>query len=381
MKNNANLSDIKIPALIAILSLFILTVLNTSAFAVNKRVVRSGDTFPEIILPAPNAVSDSTYLGIEAGQPFTPSQIKAEVLLIEFFNVHCPHCIEQAPSYNKLYARIEKHLENREKIKIIAIAVGNLASEVDTFKSTHNIPFPVFTDTNFTSWRAIGGKVSPFSVFVRQRHSTTDDHSTGVVCATHIGTNHRYRKIYSQLVDIMEMTEDEISEFIQEKIAQHPPEPEPDSDEAVKDQTYHAFRQLGRVMSFTPINLDSFDHVYKARVFKDKQSNVLYAKVVNRNPVCDVCHKVKIIYIFNGAGEIIDITPLNISKKGNVAWNVEDVKRLKQQLIGRNLKQPQPFNPDVDAITSATISTAVIYDSISQSKRLMEMLELNNHLK
>lgn len=119
----------------------------------------------------------------------------------------------------------------------------------------------------------------------------------------------------------------------------------------------------------------------KVRVFKDKQSKVLYAKVVIRNTVCDVCHKVKLIYIFNGAGEIIDITPLNISKNDNVAWSVEDMKKLKQNLIGRNLKRPQPFNPDVDAITSATISTAMIYDSISQGKRLMEMLELNNHLK
>lgn len=381
MKNNADLSDIKITVTNVILSLLILTVLNTSAFALNKRVIRSGDTFPEIILPAPDSVSDSTYLGIEAGQPFTPSQIKAEVLLIEFFNVHCPHCIEQAPSYNKLYARIEKHRENREKIKIIAIAVGNLASEVNTFKSTHNIPFPVFADTNFTIWRTIGGKVSPFSVFVRQRQSNADDHSTGVVCATHSGTNHRYRKIYSQLVDIMEMTEDEMSEFVQEKIAEQPPEPEPDSTEALKDQAYHAFRQLGRVTSFTPINLDSFDHVYKARIFKDKQSKILYAHVVNRTPVCDVCHDVKLIYIFNEIGEIIDIVPLDITKKGNVSWNVEDMKKLKKQLIGRNLKYPQPFNPDIDAITSATMSTSIIYDSISQGEILMEMLELNNHLK
>lgn len=381
MKDNANRYGTKLPVLIVILALIFFTALSTSAFAIKTKVIRSGDPFPEIVLPSPETIDDSNYLGIEAGQPFSPSQIKAEVVLIEFFNVHCPHCVEQAPSYNKLYKHIQKHQKNRDKIKIISIAVGNLASEVDTFKSTHNIPFPVFTDTDFTIWRAIGGKVSPFSVFVRQRHSTTGDHSAGVVCATHSGTNHRYRKTYSLLVNIMEMTEDEVAEFIQEKIAEQPPEPEPDSDEALKDHTYHAFRQLGRVTSFKQITLDSFDHVYKARIFKDKQSTVLYAKVVNRYPVCDVCHNVKLIYIFNGAGEIIDIEPLNITKRSNVAWSIEDMKKLKKQLVGRNLKQPQPFNPDIDAITSATMSTSIIYDSISQGERLMEILELNNHLK
>lgn len=381
MKDKVKHHRTMLPVVIVLLSFILTTLLSTSAFAIKTRVIRTGDPFPEITLPSPEAINDSNYLGVEAGQSFTPSQIKAEVLLIEFFNVHCPHCVEQAPSYNKLFKYIQKKRQNRDKIKIISIAVGNLASEVDTFKSTHNIPFPIFTDTDFTIWRAIGGKVSPFSVFVRQRDSTTSGHPAGIVCATHSGTNHRYRKIYSQLVNIMEMTEGEVAEFIQEKVAEHPPEPEPDSDEALQDQTYHAFRQLGRVTSFAPITLDSFDYVYKARVFKDKHSTLLYAKVVNRPPVCDVCHNVKIIYIFNGSGEIIDIAPLSISKKGNVAWNVDDVEKLKQRLIGRNLKQPQPFNPDIDAITSATISSSVIYDSISRGARLMEMLELNNHLK
>lgn len=381
MKYTANRSDIKMPALIAILSLLILALLSTSAFAKKNRVIRSGDPFPEIILPATESINDSNYLGIEVGQPFTPSQINTAAILIEFINVHCPHCIEQAPSYNKLYAHIEKHLKIRDKIKIIAIAVGNSESEVATFKSTHNIPFPLFADTDFTIWRAIGGKASPFSVFVRLRDATAESSSTGVVCATHTGTNHRYRKTYSQLVDIMEMSEDEVTEFIQEKIAEHPPEIEPGSDEALQDQAYHALRQLGRVTRFTPINLDSFNHVYKARIFKDKQSKILYAHVVNRSPVCDVCHGVKFIYIFNNTGEIIDIVPLDITKKGNVAWSIEDMEKLKNQLIGQNLKHPQSFNPDIDAITSATMSTSIIYDSISQGQILMEMLELNNHLK
>lgn len=381
MKNRFNRVITK-TILIAITLLFIFCPTSPNpALAGQNRVIHSGQIFPEVILPAPQTVTESNYLGIRLGQAFTPSQINADVVLIEFLNVHCPHCIEQAPSYNKLYNYIQKHPENSDRLKIIAIAVGNLTHEVDTFKSNYNILFPVFADTNFAIWGAIGGKVSPFSVIIRQRHSTTDSHSAAVVCATHSGTNHRYRKIYSQLVDIMEMSDDEVAEFVQDKITEQPPEPEPDSDEALSDQAYHALRQLGRVTSFTAIDLDPFDHVYRARIFKDKQSNILFAKVVTRSPVCDVCHEVKLIYIFNGAGEIIEIVPLSISKKGNVPWSIEDINRLRKQLIGRNLKYPQPFNPEIDAITSATISTSVIYDSISQGRKLVEMLESNNQLE
>lgn len=353
----------------------------TSTYAAPKGVIRSGDMFPEIILPSPHNSVDATYLGVTAGQGFTPSQIDADVLLIEFFNVHCPHCIEQAPSYNKLYRHIQKHLNTKDHIKMISIAVGNLDDEVEAFKSEHQIPYPVFCDTNFAIWRAIGGKVSPFSVFVRQNHFNSESHTAGVICATHSGTNHRYRKIYSQLEDILEMTEEELTSFVADKIADRPAEPAPDSEEALSDQCYHALRQLGRVTSFTKIDLEEFDSVYSARVHKNRKSTALYAKVVNRATACDVCHDIRLIYIFNSTGKIIDIAPISLSKSGNAPWDLDDIKKLKQRLVGRNLNEPQPFYPDVDAITSATISTSIIFDSISQGQLLLEALDQHNHLK
>jgi len=366
---------------INLIFLIIAIFFTASIYAAPKSIIRSGDRFPEIVLPAPQNTSDAAYLGVTKGQGFTPSQIDAEVLLIEFFNVHCPHCIEQAPSYNKLYRHIQKHLNTKDHIKMISIAVGNLAAEVETFKAEHQIPYPVFADSNFNIWRAIGGKVSPFSVFIRQNHFNSDSYSAGVVCATHSGTNHRYRKIYSQLEDLLVMTEEELTAFVDNKIADRPAEPAPDSEEALADHCYHALRQLGRVTSFTKIDLAQFNSVYKARVHKNRKSTVLYAKLVNRPTACDVCHGIKLIYIFNSAGEIIDIAPISLSKSGNGSWDLDDIKKLKQRLIGRNLKDPKPFQPDVDAITSATISTSIIFDSISQGQLLLEALEQHNHLK
>lgn len=358
--------------------IFVLICCLPSVFAAPKSVIRSGDSFPEVLLPAPMDSTEAAYLGVKEGQGFTASQIDADVLLIEFFNVHCPHCIEQAPSYNKLYRHIQKHLTTKDRIKMISIAVGNLAEEVDAFKAQQQIPYPVFTDTNFSVWRAVGGKVSPFSVFIRQKHYVPENYTAGIVCATHSGANHRYRKIYSHLEDLLEMTELELSTFVNNAIADRPAEPAPDSEEALADQSYHALRQLGRVTGFKKIDLEEFDFVYSGRIHKDRKLTILYAKVINRSTACDVCHDVKLIYIFNASGEIIDITAISISKMGNAAWDLDDINKLKQRLIGRNLNEPQPFQPKVDAITSATISTSIIFDSISQGQQLLEALD---HLK
>ncbi|MEA3465014.1 MAG: TlpA disulfide reductase family protein [Thermodesulfobacteriota bacterium] len=356
--------------------IILMMVLSTSSsFALKKKIIHSGQPFPEVTLPIPGNNQDRTYLGLTHTGKFTPKQIQTEVLLIEFFNIHCPHCIEQVPSYNKLFHHIKEKSNGEVTLKMISIAVGNLQQEVDAFRAQHNIPFPVFADTNFNAWRAIGGKASPFSVFIRQGKN-----NPGIVCATHLGTNHSYRNVYSQMVDILELTPTEITRFAQKTIDETPPKPELFSPAILKEETYDAFRRLGRVKGFTKIELINHEQVYKARIYKNRNPKHLFAQVVNRATACDVCHDIHFIYIFNLAGEIIDIIPLQLPKAGNKLWDKNDIKKLRERLIGRNLKQPQPFSPDIDAITSATISSAMIFDSIAQGKELMDELQRMNQL-
>lgn len=359
----------------AFITVYFLAISASSSFALKKKIIYSGQPFPQVNLPVPDNDRARTYLGLNSSGNVTSHQIKAEVLLIEFFNVHCPHCVEQVPIYNKLFHHIEKKSKGKNTLKMISIAVGNIQQEVDDFRKQHNIPFPVFADSNFKVWRAIGGKASPFSVFVRHGKNMP-----GIVCATHLGINHNYRKIYSHMVDILEMTPTEIAIFAKKTIDEAPPIPEPFSPEVLKEETREAFRRLGRVTGFTQIKLDNHEHVYKARIFKNRKSQRLFAQVVNRATACDVCHDVHFIYIFNLAGEIIDIVPLQLPKGDNKLWDKDDIKKLKKRLIGRNLNQPQPFSPNIDAISSATISSATIYDSIVQGKNLMIELQRLNHL-
>jgi peroxiredoxin len=86
------------------------------------------------------------YLGIipHAGS-FTLSDIKASVLVVEIFDMYCPHCQRAAGQVNRLYKLIaERGLAG--KIKIIGIGRGNSAFEVGTFREKYRVPFPLLAD-------------------------------------------------------------------------------------------------------------------------------------------------------------------------------------------------------------------------------------------
>jgi len=86
---------------------------------------------------------------------------------------------------------------------------------------------------------------------------------------------------------------------------------------------------------------------------------------------------VLIRYIFDTTGTIVEIVPLQLTKYGNKPWDADDIAKLKQRLVGRNMSDPQPFDPQVDAISSATISSAMIFNSIAEGKELYDALNLD----
>jgi hypothetical protein len=47
---------------------------------------------------------------------------------------------------------------------------------------------------------------------------------------------------------------------------------------------------------------------------------------------------------------------------------------MRKRLLGKSISQRLLFNPDVDAISSATITSAIIFDSLSQGASLLKEL-------
>jgi len=97
--------------------------------------------------------------------------------------------------------------------------------------------------------------------------------------------------------------------------------------------------------------------------------------VVSQKPTCDVCHDILFVYSFEASGKILDFIPLQLSKYGNAPWDEADITKMRNKIIGRYIFNPFSFDGRVDAVTSATISSAAIFKGLNEGQILFKELK------
>ena len=125
-----------------------------------------GEVLPDISLSVPQETRERKYLGVSAGERFKIPQIKAELVILEVFNMYCPHCQREAPTVNELHRMIEGNGEIKRKIKLIGIGAGNSAFEVDIFRKKYDISFPLFIDQDYSIYNALGKVGTPYFIVI-----------------------------------------------------------------------------------------------------------------------------------------------------------------------------------------------------------------------
>jgi uncharacterized protein with FMN-binding domain len=70
-----------------------------------------------------------------------------------------------------------------------------------------------------------------------------------------------------------------------------------------------------------------------------------------------------------------------VTKVDNLSWDAKEVEQMKQRLVGRSILQPVDFDSKVDAISSATMTAALIVDSINKATALYEELKNKGYIK
>ncbi|WP_316348460.1 TlpA disulfide reductase family protein [Desulfuromonas acetoxidans] len=356
-----------------IISILLFLMCISLSWAQQSTPISTGYPFPELQLPMPESPRQRAYLGLNdvQGNFFSPSAIQAQVVLFEFLNVHCPHCKDQAPIYNTLYHRIERDPNLKDKVRIVGVAVGNHPKRVADFIDYYDVAFPMFLDENYLFWRDVGGKTTPFTVYVRQ----SAPGQAGVVAGTHIGTNWDIKETLELLTEMIDelpedllLPEDDLVDIAQET-------PLPFSEQQIVTKVRRLMARQGIIDSLEKIKGIEGHSLFRGVVERGGEHRTLLAEVVSRSTVCDICHDVHFIYLFDSSLKIIDVAALQLTKYGNQEFDQQDMRKLKQILVGRVLTETKPFNPDVDAVTAATITSSVINHALNQTPMLIKQLK------
>jgi len=139
----------------------------TALSATASKAPEKGETLPVFNLPIPKSSAEKAYLGLSGDGLFKIPQIKAKVVIVEIYSMYCPYCQKDTPGINELYRLIDKNPDLKTKIKIIGIGAGNTQFEMDAFKKTYQVPFPLFPDKDFSIHKACGEVRTPYFIVVK----------------------------------------------------------------------------------------------------------------------------------------------------------------------------------------------------------------------
>ena len=332
-----------------------------------------GIPFPELTFKQTLSSKDQKDLGLSKAETFSIKDIDADVLIVEYLSIYCYSCQLQAPIFNKLYSVIEQDANLRAKVKIIGIGAGNSQREVEHYRKEKDIPFPILPDPKFKAYESIGNAGgTPFTILIRKTEK-----GKMLVLSHHLGLMREYEDFLQKIKNVLNMDSRKI-QFNEREYFTVDYRKKPKSELSEEELTAKVKEIIatlgGEVQNIERVLIPGDDIVYIGKLSSEVQEKQLIATVVRRDSVCDVCHGLHFIYIFDEEGKIVNFTLISVSKYGNKDWDEKDIKNMESRILGRSIFETFEFNPEVDAVSTATISSKLIFHSLGQAKKNAEEL-------
>ncbi len=351
------------------------------------RVVTPGDFFPEFSFPMTLTKSDVEYLGIPTkflglikGETFSLKDIKADLILVEYMNKYCFSCQLQAPVMNQVFEMVGKDPQLKEKVKFIGIGAGNNQTEVDSFRAEKKVPFPIVPDPKFLAYEAIGDPgATPFTLLVRKSDAGL------VVSRVKIGLTRNSEIFIKEMNESLRADWSALRQQQKDLSLQEAKEKKLrlryNEDDLLKKARESMLAGKWKVLGIAKVKLTEEEEIYVGEIQTGNQKSYLFAKLASRAPTCDICHATHFFFTFDEKGMIINFFPLQVTKVDNAPWEAKEIEKMKQRLVGRSILQPVDFDPRVDSVSTATMTAALIVDSVNKAKTLYEGLKGKGYIK
>lgn len=306
--------------------------------------------------------AERAYLGIAKPGAFTLGDLRHELLAVELFNASCYACALMAPVMVETWKRVEARDDLRGRVRFLGVGIGNTAKQVREFHDLYDTPFPAVPDPDFAAFDALGAfEGTPYLLLLR-RGADGSFEARGQV--GHIPDAGR------------------VVEAIAGALAGAPyaPGTEPMASAgsgwrnlkpALAEEELKALVVKAAAASGLPgaaaarVDLPGEGTFFRV----EAGGRHLWAMIAGRARVCNVCHDIFFAVLFDDAGKVVDLAPITITKFKNVEFDDRDLAFLKGRVVGRLLTQEIVFDPAVDAVSTATMSSSLVFDTL---KRLRE---------
>jgi len=362
-----------------IIRVVILTLILAAPLFASTKIISPGDFFPQYSFGADISPADAAYLGVaellgRSGE-FHVEDVWGEVLVVELFNRFCFGCQQGAPIVNSAYEMVASDPSLSTKVRFLGIGVGNNMKTVNDFRREFDVPFPLVPDPRFGILNALGNPGgTPYTMILKKTSGGL------VLMAAHFG-----------VLDSAEGFVDEIEEIAMgdvEQLLANAPQSKllpwvekelipPASEAEIESRVLKSMERAG----YGSVGLYSVDLPDGGKIFVGESNRgKVFSRVVSRLPVCDVCHPVHFILTFNTKGQVVDFDAIYVTKYWNKEWSAQEVDQMRRRLLGLSVLEERAFDPEVDAVSTATMSSSLIFDSVGKTGPILEQLKKEGHL-
>ncbi|MBE0617390.1 MAG: TlpA family protein disulfide reductase [Proteobacteria bacterium] len=353
------------PRLRLLVGALLLLTMSAGEVGAGHLLIVPGEAIPDLEFKALLASEDYSRLGLSRREgPVLLSEVPGDVLVLEFFNKSCVPCQRQVRYLEAFYREVEGG-ELRGRVRVLAVAAGNQAKYLSKYRESRGLTYPITADPQFDQWRRLGepGR-TPFTVFLRKKGGQW------VLANSYFGVQLENEFMTHTRGALGGVVEPNHPRVVEVPAAQHFQLPLDAT--GVKAAAERLLRRAAkREVTAELLILPGGERLYRAR--DGGRALDLYARLATREPVCEVCHAVHFLFAFDSKGRVLGFEPIHVTKYGNEEWDQDDNQFFESRLAGRAMRGLD-FDPEMDAVSMATMSSALIFDEVRRSADLVKLL-------